>query len=263
MIPRANPRAMPGARRHRFVQPMPLPRLLDIEHLRRTQASDRCVAWSQRQKSAGAEEKRQRKLDSARRRDASKDRLEMLERKERCQPRHRFPVAGEAESIEQGLIKDFARCLLGQSRFETCCLRRQTHVSEAPKDLPNAIRTLSCQLFCADLPADSVPERDLALVWGDLRLVDLENDKRNGLSLRGPRVRAVIRPDNVEHDIVIRGIEVMTVVVPAARRMMELDASALERAAVEHDHRVAEIGSESVRPVPAVDDLDFASFHRS
>jgi hypothetical protein len=61
--------------------------------------------------------------------------------------------------------------------------------------------------------------------------------------------------DEVENDGVIRGIEVMPVIAPAAGAQVDLDAAGAKLASVEENERVSKIGPETVTPRSTVNDL--------
>jgi hypothetical protein len=59
--------------------------------------------------------------------------------------------------------------------------------------------------------------------------------------------------DDVQHDRVVRGVEVVPVLMPAPRFQMHLHGTASEFPVMEEDQGVREIGAQSVRPRSAVD----------
>src|SRR5688500_7176838 len=75
--------------------------------------------------------------------------------------------------------------------------------------------------------------------------------------------RSVMLPNEMEYDRVIRGIEMMPVIVPAAGPQMDLDAAGAQLTTVEEDERVAKIGSQTVAPGAAVNDLQRNTVSRS
>ncbi len=63
-------------------------------------------------------------------------------------------------------------------------------------------------------------------------------------------------PDEMEDDRVIRGIEMVPMIAPAAGAQVDLDAAGAKLSAIEEDERVAKIGPETVAPGPAMHDLE-------
>jgi hypothetical protein len=63
-------------------------------------------------------------------------------------------------------------------------------------------------------------------------------------------------PDEVENDSVIRGIEMVPVIAPAAGAQVDLDASSAKLSSIEEDQRVAKIGPQTVTPSSAVNDFE-------
>jgi hypothetical protein len=64
-----------------------------------------------------------------------------------------------------------------------------------------------------------------------------------------------VLPDDMEDDGVIRGIEMVPVIAPATGAEVDLDAAGAKLASVKEDERVTKIGSETVTPGTAVNDL--------
>jgi len=62
-------------------------------------------------------------------------------------------------------------------------------------------------------------------------------------------------PDEMEDNRVIRGIEMVAVISPAAGAQVDLDAAGTKLSSVEENERVAKIRPETVTPRPAVNDL--------
>ena len=62
-------------------------------------------------------------------------------------------------------------------------------------------------------------------------------------------------PDEMKNDRVIRGIEVVPVIDPAAGAQVDLDAASTKLSSIEEDERVAKIRPQTVTPGAAVNDL--------
>src|SRR5688500_173611 len=69
-------------------------------------------------------------------------------------------------------------------------------------------------------------------------------------------------PDQMEHDRVIRGIEVVPVIAPAPGAQVDLDAAGAKLPSVKKDERVAKIRPETVTPRAAVNDLQGNAVNR-
>jgi hypothetical protein len=77
----------------------------------------------------------------------------------------------------------------------------------------------------------------------------------NDASVEPTRFDFVMLPDEMENDRVIRGIEMVTVISPAAGAEVDLDATGAKLTSVEEDERVAKIRPQTVTPGAAVNDL--------
>jgi len=61
--------------------------------------------------------------------------------------------------------------------------------------------------------------------------------------------------DKMEHDRVVRGIEMVPMIAPATGAQVDLDAAGAELPSVEENERVPKIGPETVTPRSAMNDL--------
>src|SRR5215212_6928183 len=74
-------------------------------------------------------------------------------------------------------------------------------------------------------------------------------------SIRTTRFSSVVLPDEMKDDRVIRGVEMVPVIDPAAGAQVDLDATGAQLASVKENERVAKIRSETVAPGTPVNDL--------
>ena len=89
-----------------------------------------------------------------------------------------------------------------------------------------------------------------------------DNGDGDDRSVRATRFGSVMLPDQMEHDRVIRGIEVVPVIAPAPGAQVDLDAAGAKLPSVKKNERVAKIGPETVTPRAAVNDLQGNAVNR-
>lgn len=82
-----------------------------------------------------------------------------------------------------------------------------------------------------------------------------DNGDGDDASVEPTRFYPVMQPDEMENDRVIRGIEVVSMIGPAAGPQVNLDAAGAKLTSVEEDERITKIRTETVTPRPAVNDL--------
>ena len=125
------------------------------------------------------------------------------------------------------------------------------------EDLAHWLRAGGREPFRAGDTADTAP-----VPRGEFRNGELIDGSDNGdgddASVEPARLGSVVLPDEMKNDRVIRRIEMVPVISPAACAQVDLDAAGAKLASVEEDQRIAKIRPETVTPGAAVDDRVFS-----
>ena len=168
---------------------------------------------------------------------------------------HRLAVGGEAETVEHLLPEDFGRRRGGEPGLQPGGPRGEAKVAEAEQRIAQQTGPGAGEVFGAGGAADPVPIPPREI--GKAGEVGPRGDgDRHQRAIGAPRLGAVVVEDEVEDDGVVGGIAPVAVLYPAAGAKVDLDTPGAQLAAGEEEQRVAEVGTESVRPGAAVDDLD-------
>ncbi|MEZ4623470.1 MAG: hypothetical protein R2843_01380 [Thermomicrobiales bacterium] len=253
MIYGSDARQSPLTRLHtlRFGTPVPIPGGFEGNHVVGRATAQMCIGGREREEPSCAEEESRRSGTTVI--VAGNGALEVGEGKERGEFSHRLAIFADAEDIEDRRPQHLIGRDLGQFSFEGSDPGRKARISERPKYLDDLVRSLSGDLGGTDLAADPAPVGARCVVT---RSFESDRADRHDASIATPGFGAVIDSHDVENDLVVGGILMMTVRAPTAGAKVEFDGAGFETPIRPRDHGVAKVGPESVRPDAPVNDFD-------
>ena len=135
-------------------------------------------------------------------------------------------------------------------------------VAESPKRCPDRIGFLLSNRFGADFSTDQVPVDREFVQRGQQCGLGRDHSHRHDTAVSAPRFRAIVLQHDVQDDIVVTGIPVVTVLTPGVGGEMNLDAAREKATFAEVDEGLLKVGSQSMGPASAKDDGQLAPIDR-